>query len=155
MWWILVSVALKMWSVSWWMLNLTNFHRALVSIFPCTQVSILPLFPEHFFSQDTLRMQAALPRTAVNEHCTKVKTEEIHWVNGQNKSEFQKYRSSERYPVSAYSRNKTVNRQLTHSQLVCLFYVEISPLLMEMEESHTHKFHFGNRNDLGTAFAWH
>ena len=43
------------------------------------QVSLLFVFTQHFHIENTLRLQTALPRTFVHEHCSTTFTQTLHW----------------------------------------------------------------------------
>ena len=43
------------------------------------QVPLLFVFTQHFHFENTLRLQTALPRTFVHEHCSSTFTQTLHW----------------------------------------------------------------------------
>ena len=43
------------------------------------QVPLLFVFTQHFHFENTLRLQTALPRTVVHEHCSSTFTQTLHW----------------------------------------------------------------------------
>ena len=43
------------------------------------QVPLLFVFTQHFHFENTLRLQTALPRTFVHEHCSTTFTQTLHW----------------------------------------------------------------------------
>ena len=43
------------------------------------QVSLLSVFTQHFHIEKTLRLQTALPRTFVHEHCSTTFSQTLHW----------------------------------------------------------------------------
>ena len=43
------------------------------------QVPLLFVFTQHFHFENTLRLQTAVPRTFVHEHCSSTFTQTLHW----------------------------------------------------------------------------